>query len=109
MTHVIDTVFIDAILGGVLRELGLPETLPLSKLSPRMQKWVLGEAACLQPEQPTERGTRTRRAADRLVLANEDCGVAEAQRAATKAQTTKLTAVRDLSLTHVPYLAVVGR
>jgi hypothetical protein len=48
MTHVIDTVFIDAILGRVLRELGLPKTLPLAKLSPRMQKWVLGEAACLQ-------------------------------------------------------------
>ena len=48
MTHAIDTVFIDAILVPLLRELGLPETLPLAKLSPRMQKWVLGEAACLQ-------------------------------------------------------------
>jgi hypothetical protein len=48
MTHAIDTVFFDAILVPLLRELGLPETLPLAKLSPRMQKWVLGEAACLQ-------------------------------------------------------------
>ena len=48
MTHVIDTVFIDAILGGVLRELGLPETLPLIKLSPQMQEWIVAEAACLQ-------------------------------------------------------------
>jgi hypothetical protein len=44
MTHAIDTVFIDAILVPLLRELGLPETLPLAKLSPRMQKWVIGEA-----------------------------------------------------------------
>ena len=48
MTHAIDTVFIDAILVPLLRELGLPDTLPLAKLSPRMQKWVLSEAACLQ-------------------------------------------------------------
>jgi hypothetical protein len=48
MTHAIDRVFIDAILVPLLRELGLPEALPLAKLSPRMQKWVLGEAACLQ-------------------------------------------------------------
>jgi hypothetical protein len=48
MAHAIDIVFIDAILVPLLRELGLPETLPLVKLSPRMQKWVLGEAACLQ-------------------------------------------------------------
>ncbi len=48
MTRAIDTVFIDAILVPLLRELGLPETLPLAKLSPRVQKWVLGEAACLQ-------------------------------------------------------------
>jgi hypothetical protein len=27
---------------------GCPETLPLTKLSPRMQKWVLGEAKWLQ-------------------------------------------------------------
>ena len=47
MTHAIDTVFIDAIFVPLLRELGLPETLPLAKLSRRMQKWVLGEAACL--------------------------------------------------------------
>jgi hypothetical protein len=53
MTHAIDTVFIDAILVPLLRELGLPETLPLAKLSPRMQKWVLGEAACLQREDVT--------------------------------------------------------
>lgn len=48
MTHAIDTVFIDAILVPLLRKLGLPETLPLTKLSPRTQKWVLREAACLQ-------------------------------------------------------------
>ena len=48
MTHAIDIVFIGTILVPLLRELGLPETLPLAKLSPRMQKWVLGEAACLQ-------------------------------------------------------------
>jgi hypothetical protein len=48
MTHVIDTVFIDAILGGVLRELGLPETLPLIKLSPRMHVWIVAEAGALQ-------------------------------------------------------------
>jgi len=48
MTHPIDSVFIDAILGGVLRELGLPQTFPLIKLSPRMQKWIVDEAACLQ-------------------------------------------------------------
>jgi hypothetical protein len=48
MTHAIDRVFIDAILVPLLREPGLPEALPLAKLSPRMQKWVLGEAACLQ-------------------------------------------------------------
>jgi hypothetical protein len=39
MTHAIDAVFIDAILVALLRELGLPETLPLAKFSPRMQKW----------------------------------------------------------------------
>ena len=48
MTHAIDTVFIDAILGRLLRELGLPETLPLTKLSPRMQKWIVAEAEALQ-------------------------------------------------------------
>jgi hypothetical protein len=48
MTHAINTVFIDAILVALLRELGLPETLPLAKLSPRVQKWVLCEARCLQ-------------------------------------------------------------
>lgn len=46
--HAIDTVFIDVILAPLLQELGFPETLPLAKFSPRMQKWVLGEAACLQ-------------------------------------------------------------
>ena len=48
MTHVIDTVFIDAILSEVLRKLGLPETLPLIKLSPRMQEWIIAEAEVLQ-------------------------------------------------------------
>ena len=48
MTHAIDTVFIDAILDGLLRELGLPESLPLSKLSPRMQEWIVGQAEALQ-------------------------------------------------------------
>jgi hypothetical protein len=36
MTHAIDTVFIDAILVALLREHGLPETLPLAKLSPQL-------------------------------------------------------------------------
>jgi hypothetical protein len=44
MTHVIDTVFIDAILSEVLRKLGLPERLPLIKLSPRMQEWIIAGA-----------------------------------------------------------------
>jgi len=44
----IDSVFVAPILGGVLWELGLPETLPLAKLSPRMQRWIVDEAACLQ-------------------------------------------------------------
>jgi hypothetical protein len=48
MTHAIETVFIDAILGGLLRELGLPETFPLIKLSPRMQEWIVGQAEALQ-------------------------------------------------------------
>ncbi len=48
VTQAIGTVFIDAILGGLLRELGLPETLPLVKLSPRMQKWIVDEAEMLQ-------------------------------------------------------------
>jgi hypothetical protein len=48
MTNVIETVFIDAILGGLLRELGLPETLPLIKLSPRMQEWIVSQAEALQ-------------------------------------------------------------
>ena len=53
MTHAIDTVLIDAILGGVLRELGLPETLPLIKLSPRMQEWIVAEAGALQRDAMT--------------------------------------------------------
>ena len=44
----IDSVFIDAILVPLLRELGLPETLPLVKLSSRMQKWVFGETCLLR-------------------------------------------------------------
>ena len=48
MTHAIETVFIDAILGGLLRELGLLETFPLIKLSPRMQGWIDGQAEALQ-------------------------------------------------------------
>ena len=38
MTHAINTVFIDAILATLLRELGSPETLPLAKLSPFIQE-----------------------------------------------------------------------
>ena len=38
MTQTINTVCIDAILVPLLRERGLPETLLLAKLSPRMQK-----------------------------------------------------------------------
>ena len=48
MMQAIDSVFIDVILGGVLLELGLPETLPLLKLSPRMQKWIVDEAEVLR-------------------------------------------------------------
>ena len=48
MTYAGDKVFIDAILIPLLRELGLPETIPLVKLSPRMQKWVLDEAEGLR-------------------------------------------------------------
>jgi hypothetical protein len=48
MTHAIETVFIDAILGGLLRGLGLPETFQLVKLSPRMQEWIVAEAEALQ-------------------------------------------------------------
>jgi hypothetical protein len=48
MTDAIETVFINAILVRLLRELGLPESLPLTKLSPRMQKWILAEAEELQ-------------------------------------------------------------
>ena len=48
MTHAIETVFIDAILVRLLRELGLPESLPLIKLSPRMQEWIVDEAEVLQ-------------------------------------------------------------
>ena len=53
MTHAVDSVFIVAILGGVLRELGLPETIPLVKLSPRMQKWILDEAEGLRRDAMT--------------------------------------------------------
>jgi len=48
MTHAIDTVFIEAILVRLLRELGLPESLPLIKLSPRMREWIVGQAEALQ-------------------------------------------------------------
>jgi hypothetical protein len=37
-----------AVMTGLLRELGLPETLPLIKLSPQMQEWIVGQAAVLQ-------------------------------------------------------------
>jgi hypothetical protein len=50
---VIDTVFLDAILGGLLRKLGLPETLPLIKLSPRMRGWIVAEAEALQRDSMT--------------------------------------------------------
>ena len=58
MTHAIDTVFIDTILIPLLRKLGLPETLPLAKFSPRMQKWVLGEAASKPHKEKVSRRTR---------------------------------------------------
>ena len=48
MTHAIRAVFVDAILVRLLRELGLPETLLLIKLSPRMQEWIVGQAEALQ-------------------------------------------------------------
>ena len=53
MTRAIDTVFIDAILTGLLRELGLPQTFPLIKLSPRMQKWIVDEAEGLRRDAMT--------------------------------------------------------
>jgi hypothetical protein len=53
MTHAIGSVFIDAILGGLLRELGLPETLPLIKFSSRMQEWIIAEAQILQRDAMT--------------------------------------------------------
>jgi hypothetical protein len=53
MMQAIDSVFVDAILGGVLRELGLPETLSLNKLSLRMQKWILSEAEGLRSDAMT--------------------------------------------------------
>ena len=37
----------------LLRTLGLPETLPLNKLSPRMQKWILDEAEELRRDAMT--------------------------------------------------------
>jgi len=48
MTHTIRAVFVDAILVRLLRELGLPQTFPLIKLSPRMQEWIVGQAEALQ-------------------------------------------------------------
>jgi len=48
MTHAIETIFIDAILVRLLRALGLPETFPLIKLSPRMQEWIVSQAEALQ-------------------------------------------------------------
>jgi hypothetical protein len=48
MTYAVDKVFIDAILIRLLRELGLPETIPLVKLSPRMREWIVAEAEVLQ-------------------------------------------------------------
>jgi hypothetical protein len=53
MTHAIDTVFIDAILVRLLLELGLPESLPLIKLSPRMQEWIVDEAEALRRDAMT--------------------------------------------------------
>jgi hypothetical protein len=48
MTHTIRAVFVDAILVRLLRELGLPETLLLIKLSPRVQERIVAEAEVLQ-------------------------------------------------------------
>jgi hypothetical protein len=53
MTHAIDSVFIDAILIRLLRELGLPETIPLLIFSPRMQEWIVAEAELLQRDAMT--------------------------------------------------------
>jgi hypothetical protein len=53
MTHAIDPIFIDAILIRLLRKLGLPETLPLLKLSPRMQEWIVAEAELLERDAMT--------------------------------------------------------
>ena len=53
MTHAIETVFIEAILVRLLRELGLPESLPLIKLSSRMQEWIVDEAEVLQRDAMT--------------------------------------------------------
>jgi hypothetical protein len=53
MTYAVDKVFIDAILIRLVRELGLPETIPLVKLSPRMQKWILDEAEGLRRDAMT--------------------------------------------------------
>jgi hypothetical protein len=52
MTYAVDKVFIDAILIRLLRELGL-ESIPLLKLSPRMQKWILDQAEGLQRDAMT--------------------------------------------------------
>jgi hypothetical protein len=48
MTYAVDKVFIDAILVRLLRELGLPESILLVKLSPRMREWIVAEAEVLQ-------------------------------------------------------------
>ena len=53
MTCVVDKVFVDAILIKLLRELGLPETLPLNKLSLRMKEWILSEAEGLRRDAMT--------------------------------------------------------
>ena len=53
MTHTIRAVFVDAILVRLLRELGLPETLLLIKLSPRVQEWIVAEAEVLQRDAMT--------------------------------------------------------
>lgn len=53
MTYAVDKAFTDAILIRVLRELRLPETLPLNKLSLRMKGWILREAEGLRRDAMT--------------------------------------------------------
>jgi len=53
MTYAVDRVFIYPILIRLLRELGLPESISLVKLSPRMQKWILDQAEGLQRDAMT--------------------------------------------------------